>query len=340
MVQPNNRQFSHSRKKKGSNRLLILFIAALALLSVGLYYYLQKKPATSLLKSTGFVEDQLSPQKNWPAQDRMHRLEDVQKDQAITQANQDSPSSAIDELIDNHEENEDTFSRLQAEESLLGLNNNDTDTDIDTLEPGSQLIVKMNMFYTHLDQQPYIKDSELKEPSKVYFSKLLQKLADNPPVVVRETDNLVTLLHNTAHFFRILGKKNILLIKKIMAAESGSFEQNARVFYKLTGQPESLKKEYALTIPSSIMTDYAAFFLNTMGGRLYLFRRDSTTRMVVTFYAIMTIDRANIAGNSGHGIDLRPAISALTEEMENGGRRLQLKEQYLDVLYDLQEKYN
>jgi hypothetical protein len=101
-----------------------------------------------------------------------------------------------------------------------------------------------------------------------------------------------------------------------------------------------LKQEYALSISPEALTDYAAFFLNTMGGRLYLFRRDSTLRMLVTYYAIITIDRANRLGNGGHGIDLNPAILSLIEEVENGGNRLRQRDECLDVLYDLQEKYN
>ncbi len=60
----------------------------------------------------------------------------------------------------------------------------------------------------------------------------------------------------------------------------------------------------------------------------------------MTPYSIITIDRANRDGYGGHGIDLRTAILSLTDEIENGGNRLQLKEKYLDRLYDLQEKYN
>ncbi len=82
------------------------------------------------------------------------------------------------------------------------------------------------------------------------------------------------------------------------------------------------------------------FSLTPWAGRLYLFRRDSTSRMLVSYYSIMVIDRANQKGNGGHGIDLRPAITSLIEEIENGGKRLQLQEEYLDSLYDLQEKYN
>lgn len=313
-----------------------MIIAVLAMVIVGLYYYLQKRPTPSLVRSTG-VGEQLSPQKEWPTSDRSQEPDGVRKDQGAPPT-QESLSSAAKDPLNVQSETAETSSEQQADNLHLNLNNTDINTD--TLEQGRPQIDQMNVFYSHLDQQPYMQNFGLNGPSKVYFSKLLQTLADHPPTVIRETDNLYTLLQNTAHFFRILGKKNIIILKKIMATEFNSFEQTAQAFYKLTAHPEYLKKEYALVLPPPAMSDYAVFFLNTMGGRLYLFRRDSTTRMVVTFYAIMTLDRANIAGNSGHGVDLRLPILALIEEMENGGRRLQLKEQYLDALYDLQEKYN
>jgi hypothetical protein len=203
-----------------------------------------------------------------------------------------------------------------------------------------QSIDEINSFYAHIDKQPYIDYFAVKESSKTHFSMLLQKLLDNPPVVIRETDDLFTLLQNTAHFYRILGKENIKLLKEILATEQNSLELTLKSFYSLTNSPEYLKKEYGLSIPPTAITDYAAFFLNTMGGRLYLFRRDSTSRMLVSYYSIMVIDRANQEGRGGHGIDLRPAITSLIEEIENGGNRLQLKAEYLDSLYDLQEKYN
>ena len=337
MIQQNSRKSSQPRASKGSNPFLLITIAVLVMIIAGLYYQLQKRPTTSPVSSTG-VGDQLSPQKEWATSDHRQELDGVHKDQDAAQPTEGTPSRAEVGQINDHAETKDTLSGQQAVYSDLKLNNTDINTD--TLEQGRPQIDRINAFYSHLDEQPYIQNFGLNEPSKIYFSKLLQTVADHPPTVIRETDNLYTLLHNTTQFFRVLGKKNITILKKIMATESSSFEQTAQAFYKLTAHPEYLKKEYALVLPPQVMSDYAVFFLNTMGGRLYLFRRDSTTRMVVTFYAIMTLDRANIAGNSGHGVDLRPAILALIEEMENGGKHLQLKEQYLDALYDLQEKYN
>lgn len=203
-----------------------------------------------------------------------------------------------------------------------------------------QLVSELNAFYTHLDQQAYMRDFGLKEPSKVHFSRLLQKLVDNPPVVVRETDDLLTLLKNTAHFYRILDQENITILKGILDRDRKSFEQILKTFYTLTYHPEYLQKEYSLTLPLDALRDYAAFFLNTIGGRLYLFRRDSLSRMTVSYYSILVLDRANQEGNNPQGIDLRPAIDSLVEEIENTGNGLKFRDEYLDRLYDLKEKYN
>jgi hypothetical protein len=198
---------------------------------------------------------------------------------------------------------------------------------------------KIESFYSHLDQQPYMQTFNLPQPSKEYFTSLIHRLAAQPPVVTRETDDLFTILKNTAHFFRIIGKDNILLIKGILDQEKDSFEEILGALYALTDKPDCLKTKLGLDVPASVFYDYSGFFLNTMGGRLYLFRRDSMSRMVVNYYAIRLIDRSNQAGTNSHGIDIRPAITLLIEEIENSGNRLRLKEEYLEELYALQEKY-
>ncbi len=202
------------------------------------------------------------------------------------------------------------------------------------------LIQHLNSFYYHLDQQSYMKEFSLHRPSKDHFSTLLQNLINSPPVVAGETNDLFTLLKNTAHFFRILGKENIIILKGILDREKASFEDILKTFYTLTDYPEALKQEYGLTISQEALYEYAGFFLNTMGGRLYLFRRNSASRMTVSYYAIQIIDRANKQGNNRLGINLPPSIDFLINEMENTGNNLLLKEAYLDSLYDLKEFYN
>lgn len=202
-------------------------------------------------------------------------------------------------------------------------------------EPAKQL----DIFYSHLDKQPYIQAYQLKESSEVHFEQLIEKLLANPPKVTRESDDLYTILRNTAHFFRISGKDNILMLKGILNSEKDSLEQILANYYFLLNTPECIHNKYAKKINGDALYEYACFFLNTMGGRLYLFRRDSQSRMVVTYYAILLVDIANKQQNNRHGIALKPAINMLISEMEIGGSKMKNSEHYLDILYDLKEAY-
>ncbi len=198
---------------------------------------------------------------------------------------------------------------------------------------------RLNAFYTHLDRQPYMMAYGLKETSQDHFTVLIAKLLDHPPKVTRESDDLYTILRNTAHFFRIAGKDNILMLQGILNSENKKLEQILADYYFLISTPECGRTKYAENISNDDLYEYGCFFLNTMGGRLYLFRRDSLSRMVVTYYAILLVDDANNQQNNRHGINLKPAVSMLLSEMETGGTSLKYFENYIDMLYDLKEKY-
>lgn len=199
---------------------------------------------------------------------------------------------------------------------------------------------EIEQFYVHLDQQNYLRGFGIEEKSRPYLSKLMQKLADNPPVVLRETDNLYTLLKNSSHFFRVVGKKNIQILKGLVDKDVPRLERILKAYYDLRSSAGQPSEEFGLSLPSGSLTAYAGYFLNSMGGRLYLFRRPPGTRMLVSYYAILIIDQANGEGNQPLGIDLRPAIGALIKDMEDGGSSLDFRQQYLEKLYRLEEKYN
>jgi hypothetical protein len=203
----------------------------------------------------------------------------------------------------------------------------------------ASLAEELDQFFFYLDKQPYMAEFHLPEQSKKHFTKILQKLLDQPPAITRETDDYFTLLKNTAHFFRIMGKDNTLALKGILDRERDSLERILGIFYKLTDHPDTLKQRFSLSVPQEPLYEYACFFLNTIGGRLYLFRRDAKSRIVVSYYAILIIDHANHKGYNRLGIDLRPFIDTLIDEMEHLGGKLSFKDSYLDTLYDLKETY-
>lgn len=344
----NNEELSspRSRVKKGSNTVLYLFIVTIVALIGGFYFYQKNISTFQQLDATvtGTTTTQDSPS-NAPS-----NIVDIKT--PISSSNSQSKnvtSSSSQDGIAPTDNSAATSSHPAFDNlSVQGLPPSSTShtteiiltkESVETTNYNS-LIKELNSFYSNLDSQQYMKNFNLEEPSKKHFSKLIQKLIDNPPIVTRETDDLFTLLKNTAHFFRIIGKDNILILKGILDRENKSFESILQSFYQLTYKPEYLQQAYSITLDADALYDYAGFFLHTMGGRLYLFRRDSNSRMAVSFYAILIIDRANDSGNSKHGIDIRPAVDSLIEEIENGGKNLQLRDSYLDTLYDLKEKYS
>jgi len=194
-------------------------------------------------------------------------------------------------------------------------------------------------FYQHLDQETYLHEFQVGSPSRVYFSQLAQRMLDTPPLVSGETNDLFSILQNTAHFFRVVGRENILALKAIISHEKDRYEAILAEFYLLSHRPDYLESAFNINLKQDALYDYAGFFLTTMGGRLYLFRRDSALRMIVSYYSILIVEEANQQGRNRHGIDLRPAVDSLINELETGGDQLKLRDQYLDRLYSLKEKY-
>lgn len=214
-----------------------------------------------------------------------------------------------------------------------------TDSLPEAGEPAGQCTVlakRLHAFFQHLDQQDYLSRFPLNGPSQAHLISLADKLLANPPVVAREADDLYTILQNTAHFFRVIGKENILLIKTILDREQDKIEDVAGDLY-LWLTAEGCQEELLPFSPPLVKVyEYAGFFLNTLGGRSYLFRRDARTRLLVTYYAIRIIDRANTLGINRHGLDISQPIRLLIPEIE-ASTQLVHKENYLDRLYQLQE---
>ncbi|MHB8809895.1 MAG: hypothetical protein ACYC9M_07745 [Desulfobulbaceae bacterium] len=215
-----------------------------------------------------------------------------------------------------------------------------TDSLPEASDPAGQctgLAKKLHGFFQHLDQQDYLSRFPLNGPAQAHFIGLADKLLANPPVVAREADDLYTILQNTAHFFRVIGKENIQLIKTILEREQDKIEDVAGDLFRWLTAEGCQEELLPFSPPLVKVYEYAGFFLNTLGGRSYLFRRDARTRLLVTYYAVLIIDRANVLGINHHGIDISQPIRLLIPEIESS-TQLARKENYLDRLYQLQER--
>ena len=185
-------------------------------------------------------------------------------------------------------------------------------------------------FFDYLDQKDYIKAYKLKEGTYKHFLRLMGKLSANPPVVSGETRDVYILTHNIAHFYRVIGKKNILLVKDILSNEKEIIEPTMELFYEwITKGIEEKREEIKISMKKTY--EYASFFLNTLGGKAYLSRRNSRTRTLVTYYSILILDKANKENLNRHGIDIRPQLTLLMEDIRNQ-KNLSRKDEYLKRL--------
>jgi len=198
---------------------------------------------------------------------------------------------------------------------------------------------KIRLFFEHLDQQNYIREYTFKGSTLVHFNGIISKLIANPPVVVRETDDLFAILNNMAHFFRILGPKDILLIKDVLIHEREFIEPTMALFYRWSElETECTDTDLDLSLPLAGLYEYAGYFINTLGGQAYLFRRELYLRHLLRYYSVLIIDRANNIDANRYGIDIRYTLDFLISEIQgNGG--LANKQTYLENLIRLQKEY-
>ena len=200
-----------------------------------------------------------------------------------------------------------------------------------------ELEQQINAFFTYLDEQDYVQAYELQGGSYQQFQQAIKKLSVNLPTVTGETASLYNLYRNMAHFFRVLGKKRVHLIRDILQNEAEILESVMQTFYLwLTYSSENEVKTKRPGL--DVMYAYAGFFLNTLAGKSYLLRRDSKIRRLTTYYAVLIIDKANDENLNSSGIDIRPHIDFLINDIQSQIGLIHQK-QYLIQLEQLGAKY-
>ncbi len=195
------------------------------------------------------------------------------------------------------------------------LSNHQTVEAVKTpLTPCMKTSEEISSFYKHLEEQEYIKAYEIQEPIGDYINKIVIKLLNNPPVIAAETNNLLTVLKNTAHFYRVLGPKDISLIKDILTYENDDLEVLMATFYRWS-QQQNCKSSTTLQLPLKKMYEHAAFFLNTLGGQSYLFRRDSRLRILTRYYCTLIVDQANKENINKYNLDSANIVRSVLQEV-------------------------
>jgi hypothetical protein len=185
--------------------------------------------------------------------------------------------------------------------------------------PCKQAALDIQHFLAHLEQQEYIKAYALDEPLPTYLNNIIIKILDTPPVNDKETTDLSTILKNASHFYRILGIKDLSLLKDILEREPTAIEQQLAALFAFSTQGEACRANSAVKFQSPLAKsyEYAAFFLNTLGGQSYLARRDSTVRLLIRYYSALIIHQAAQQSINRYNINLPYHVAALTRDIAN-----------------------
>ncbi len=203
---------------------------------------------------------------------------------------------------------------------------------------GTELEENILDFFVFLNKQDYVQQLDPKMDTMDRFQKILKRLVLNPPVPSAEANNPGLMLKNITYLFRTLDPNDLRLTKAVILNEQNSLETDLGMFYQwLTfgGGPPELEPER----PSrDVQYQFAGFFLNTIGGRGYLFRRTYKVRLLVTYYCILILHESDEQGKNIYGIDIAPVVQQLNDEMKRYPGFQNYKE-YVDQLNRIEKYY-
>jgi len=193
-------------------------------------------------------------------------------------------------------------------------------------------------FFVYLDQKNYVRNLISKTNTYARFKRLLKRLAARPPIPAGEGKDPKIVIRNIYHFFRVLGRKDPRLIREVIKNEHDTMENSMEMFYTWVTLGDRCPDPEGLRPSVEVLYRYAGFFLNSTGGRAYLFRRSVGVRLLTTYYCILIVHEADKNGKNNYGIDILPFITPLREEITIYPD-FQFQQEYIDKLNQLENFY-
>lgn len=197
---------------------------------------------------------------------------------------------------------------------------------------------QVTAIFAYLDKKGYLAARKFEGDMAVYVKGSFQRLTETQPIVIDEMGTIFRLLQNVTHLYRILGKERIGVALDIISKEKEIVEPAMAVLYAWLTTCRKAGADPYNRPEIEVLYTYAGFFLDTLGGRSYLLRRDSKIRMLVNYYSLLLLDQANRKELNRFGIDIRPYIDFLFYDITNQ-KGIMYRERYLSVLAALQNRY-
>ena len=318
---------------KRSSRIWLL--AVLAVVVGGFGYYLYSVNFSDTAKEQVGVE--------------VVSVEEVQRQPVKTTALEDDPGKKQDES--GKEQGKlttlvkgETISGQEAKQIVKGKIGNQK---LSAIEPGlppgqgEQYCKKMEEYvvdyFKYLDENAKTDTDGKRVDSFDYFKRILKDLDKRPPIPAGEGSSPTVMIANIFYFSRALDKKDIAFIRDMIGSDKDTMEINMDMVFRWLMLDNHCPDSNGFRPSYDGLYKYAGFFLNTTGGRAYMFRRSTAIRLLTTYYSLLIIHKADRHGLNQYGIDILPFIKTAKQEMALYPN-FQFQEEYLNNLL-MMEKY-
>ena len=291
------------KSKKGRSWWILIVVVVVACAILAGYYFSREKLAEG--EGTVIQETETSPQ--------------------IIQTPEQTETPKIKEPI--HPEAESAFESQGIQESHADRGN-----------PCKMLEDQIGEFFEYLNGKNYIQRFEEGMDTKETFRSIVEKLSSNPPIPAGEGLDRETIIRNIFLFFRILGRRDIRIVKEILTNEADTLEMNLELFYEWLMSWDSCPDPDEIRPSFDTAYLYAGYLINTIGGKAYLTRRPLKTRLLLSYYCILILYEADKSGVNRYGIDVYPRIEDLMEEI-SAYSDFRFQDHYIEQLMDIQNYY-
>jgi hypothetical protein len=232
----------------------------------------------------------------------------------------------------------DIFGEVQKEDKEITPQAEGNISEGEKLPGYAEIEEHISAFFSYMDEQEYVQSYKFKEGTYHQYQITIEKLSSELPIITGEMSSLYNIVRNVAHFYRVLGKKRVLLIKQMLQNESEVIESVMRTFFLWFTMDDKGQSTVQGRPSMKSMYEYAGYILNTLGGRSYLLRRDPKVRTLTTYYCVLILDKANDEELNSRGIDIRPYIKSSLLDIENQTGLVHHKG-YMAKLKELRLKY-
>ncbi len=193
-------------------------------------------------------------------------------------------------------------------------------------------------YFKYLNGKGYVRHLGEGLDTNVQFKAMIRKLSAKLPVPAGEGIDSSIINDNIFLFFRILDKNDFRLIRDIVKNEGENLETVLDLFYRWATVGSRCPDPEGIRPSRDVLYHYAGFFLNTIGGRSYLFRRPLGLRLLCSYYSLLILQEADKQGRNAYGIDVLPFISPLAREIALYPD-FRFKQIYLKNLEEMEKEY-